>query len=338
MHDSFGRQVDYMRISVTDRCNERCSYCMPEGYSDWLPREKILSYEEILSVARIAVGMGFRRFRITGGEPLVRRDIASFVERLCAISGVLGTPGVPGTPGVEHVSMTTNGTRLAPVASRLRAAGMRSVNISLDSLDPEGYHRITRGRLDEALAGIDAAVTAGFESVKLNVVLMKGENEEQLWPIVNYAVERRIAAVRFIELMPVSDQEVIGESRFLSVSAAMDILRRHDDLSPIPGARLGAGPAKYWRLERTGMTVGFIGAMTDEHFCESCNKVRLTADGFIRPCLGNHGERDLKPALREARTDDAIGEVLRQALAEKPLEHVFRDQYTPLRIMTAIGG
>ena len=326
MNDAFGRQVDYMRISVTDRCNERCSYCMPPEYSDWLPREQILSYEEILTVARVAVTMGFRRFRITGGEPLVRRNILSFVERLCAIDGV------------EHVSMTTNGTRLAALARPLCDAGLRSVNISLDSLDPQSYHRVTRGRLAEALAGIDAAAIAGFESVKLNVVLMKGVSEDQLWPIVQYAAERGLAAVRFIELMPVSDQEVIGESRFMPISAAMDVLRRHDQLTSMPGAALGAGPAKYWRLQRAGMTVGFIGAMTDEHFCESCNKVRLTADGFIRPCLGNHGEHDLKPALRGTGAEHTVAEVLAAALAEKPLEHVFRESYIPLRIMTAIGG
>jgi GTP 3',8-cyclase len=326
MLDAFGRTVDYLRISVTDRCNERCSYCMPADHSDWLPREQILTYEEIITVARVAGRLGVRRIRLTGGEPLVRRGIVSLVERLARL------------PGIEHLSMTTNGTRLAATAADLRAAGLASLNISLDALDRNLYAAVTRGRLEDVLAGIDAAIAAGFNSLKLNIVLMKGVSENQLWPIVQFAAERGIRAVRFIELMPVSDQEVIGASRFLPIAAAMEILRRHDTLTPLPHAGLGAGPAKYWRLERTGMTVGFIGAMTDEHFCEKCNKVRLTADGFIRPCLGNHGEHDLKPALRQIGTQAAVAEVFARALAEKPLEHIFRDSYVPLRIMTAIGG
>ena len=259
---------------------------------------------------------------------------------------------------------------------------MWGVNISLDSLDATTYGRVTRGRLRDVLEGIEGALEAGFHGgVKLNVVLMKGVNEGELWKIVEYAAQKGIAAVRFIELMPVSDGDVTDSSRFLSISSAMEILRGHDELTPLPDTRLGAGPAKYWRLEMTGMRVGFIGAMTDEHFCEQCNKVRLTADGFIRPCLGQHGEHDLKPALRglvpfvakrperevwrlpnftetvrsersEASAqrwqkepvplshscDAAVAQVLRRSLAEKPLEHLFRENYTPLRIMTAIGG
>ncbi len=327
MHDPFGRQVDYMRLSITDRCNERCQYCMPEGFSDWLPKGQILSYEEILRIVRVAVGMGFKKFRVTGGEPLVRRDVECFIEELCA------------TPGVETVSMTTNATRLAAVAHRLAAAGMRNINISLDSLDTETYKTITRGDLSTVLEGIAAAIAAGFTRIKLNVVLMKGLNEDQLWPIAQYAAQRGIAAVRYIELMPVSSLEMIGEDRFLSLTEAQRILGHHDRLTPQPAMQLGDGPAKYWRLEKLGLTVGFIGAMTDEHFCERCNKVRLTADGFIRPCLGNHGEHDLKPALRgEAASDEMVAEVLRNAIHEKPLEHIFRSTYTPLRIMTAIGG
>jgi cyclic pyranopterin phosphate synthase len=298
---------------------------MPEGFSDWLPRGAILSYEEILRVVGVATGLGFRKFRVTGGEPLVRWDACEFVERLCA------------TPGVETVSMTTNGTRLAPVAERLAKAGMKAVNISLDALDPEIYRKVTRGEVAEVLAGIEAAVGAGFEKVKLNVVLMKGLNEGELWPIVEYAAARRIAAVRFIELMPVSSLEMIGEDRFLSLNAAKKILGERDALVPLPDVRLGHGPAKYYELKKLGLRVGFIGAMTDEHFCETCNKVRLTADGFVRPCLGNHGEIDLKPGLRGGG-DAVVEAALRRALDEKPRDHVFRDQYVPMRIMTAIGG
>ena len=330
MRDGLGRQVDYLRVSITDRCNERCAYCMPEHFSDWLPRTEILSYEEILRVCRVAGKLGVSRYRITGGEPLVRREVEHFVAELAKQAGV------------KTVAMTTNGTRLAALAGPLRRAGLSSLNISLDALDPAKYHEITRGRLDEALAGIDAAIDAGFEKIKLNTVLIRGMNEDQLWPIVEYAAAHRgrKIVVRFIELMPVTSLEMIGEERFLSTAAAREIISRHDELTPLPDAKHGSGPARYWRLKRLGIDVGFISAMSDEHFCETCNKMRLTADGFIRPCLGNHGEHDLKPALRNVggNTDEAVERVFRAALAEKPAEHIFRTSYTPLRIMTAIGG
>lgn len=325
MQDGFGRQVDYLRISITDRCNERCGYCMPEGHTDWLPKGQILSYEEILSVVRTAVGVGFRRFRVTGGEPLVRRDAVGFTERLCA------------TEGVESVSMTTNATMLAPVAKRLRDAGLESLNISLDALDAQRYHELTRGRLADALAGIAAAQEAGFERIKLNSVLIKHGNEGEIWPIAQFAAERGLVP-RFIELMPLSSLEMIGPERFLSAADARRILEAHDELEPLPDVKLGHGPARYYRLKGLGLTVGFISAMTDEHFCETCNKMRLTADGFIRPCLGNHGELDVKPALRDERPTRTVRDLFEEALRDKPRDHVFRTTYTPLRIMTAIGG
>lgn len=324
MRDTHGRQVDYLRVSITDRCNERCSYCMPVDHSDWLPRDQILRYEEIERVVRIAASMGFRRFRITGGEPLVRRNVVEFIARLRAIDGV------------ERLAMTTNAVLLAPLAQRLRDAGIGDVNISLDSLCRDQYRAITRGRLDEAMAGIAAAVDAGFDRVKLNTVLLRGLNEAQLYPICEYAAQLGVDAVRFIELMPISDAD---QRVMLSAREAMDIIAAHDTLDPADGAQLGDGPARYHRLRKLGLCVGFISAMTDAHFCETCNKMRLTADGFIRPCLGNHGEIDLKPALRQSPDPDAaIAAVFERALADKPADHVFLDQYVPLRIMTAIGG
>lgn len=324
MRDAHGRQVDYLRISITDRCNERCSYCMPVDHADWLPRDQILRYEEIERTVRIAASMGFRRFRITGGEPLVRRNVVEFIARLRAIDGV------------ERLAMTTNALMLAPLATRLRDAGISDVNISLDSLCRDQYHAITRGKLDEAKAGIAAAVDADFDHVKLNTVLLRGLNEAQLYPICEYAAALGVDAVRFIELMPISDTD---QSVMLSTREAMQNIAAHDTLDPADDTQLGDGPARYHRLHKLGLSVGFISAMTDAHFCETCNKMRLTADGFIRPCLGNHGELDLKPALRDAADSDAaIAAVFDQALAEKPADHVFLDQYVPLRIMTALGG
>ncbi|MHC4995505.1 MAG: GTP 3',8-cyclase MoaA [Planctomycetota bacterium] len=326
--DQFGRRVDYLRISITDRCNERCRYCMPEGFNDWLPRQEILTYGEMKRIVRVAVDLGFKRFRMTGGEPLVRKGAADFIEDVCSMDGV------------EHVALTTNAMLLAPVARRLKDAGLGSVNISLDSLDAERYKAATRGDLGKVMDGITAAVEAGFESIKLNAVLMKG-GEEDLWPLVKFGAEHGMA-VRFIELMPISDPAAIGEDYYLSTTDARAILGKHDTLTALPHAKLGAGPARYYKLEKLGATVGFISAMSDDHFCETCNKMRLTADGFIRPCLGNHGEIDMKPALREHRLDEdkdaAVKAIFEKSLAEKPKDHVFRDEFTPLRIMTAIGG
>lgn len=323
--DSFGRIVDYLRISVTDRCNERCLYCMPEGYKGWEQKPDHLTAEEIVQVVRVAAGMGFRKFRLTGGEPLVRRDLLEIVR------------GMKAVPGVECIGLSTNATRLAPLAQSLHDAGLRTVNVSLDALDADVYRRVTGGRIEEVLAGVRAAVAAGFECVKLNTVLMRGVNEQELWPLVLFAAEHGLP-LRLIELMPVTTTEVLTKKNFFPVSEAMDLLAHRDELIAQPSVQMGWGPAKYYRLRHTGALVGFIGAMTNLHFCETCNKMRLTADGKIRPCLGDHGELDLREMLRGAKSDEAVRAVLLSALARKPLEHSFRDQFKPCRPMTAIGG
>jgi cyclic pyranopterin phosphate synthase len=325
MNDPFGRKVDYLRISVTDRCNERCLYCMPEGYHGWERRADHLSAKEIIRVVRVAVDLGFHKFRLTGGEPLVRSDLADIVRGMAAI------------PGVETVGLSTNGTQLAAHAERLRTAGLRTVNISLDALDPEIYHRVTGGRVADVLAGIRAAVAAGFERVKLNCVLMRGKNEGEIWPLVLFAAEHGLP-LRFIELMPLSRTDVLTEANFLPVGEVMQQLREKDNLLPQPERREGHGPAKYYLLERTRALVGFIGALTNLDFCENCNKVRLTSDGKLRPCLGDHLETDLKPALRPQINDAILSELFLKTLDQKPAEHSFRANYQPRRVMTAIGG
>jgi cyclic pyranopterin phosphate synthase len=320
---SLGRTVDYLRISVTDRCNERCLYCLPEQFQAWLPRQEILSYEEILSVVGAAVGRGFRHFRVTGGEPLLRRDIEGFLAELVR------------TPGVESVQVTTNGTRLSQLANALLSSGLRRINVSLDALDPARYREITHGEVGPVLEGLKRAKALGF-SIKLNTVLIRHKNEGEIWPLVEFAAALDVP-IRFIELMPVSLTEMLSEENFLPVGEVMDLLRRKDKLVPLE-KKLGHGPAQYYRLEKTGAVVGFIGALTNLHFCDACNKIRLTADGFLRPCLGNHGEFDLKPALRPRLDQEGLRERFNQALAEKPPEHVFRNNWQPKRIMTAIGG
>jgi len=323
--DAFGRTIDYLRLSVTDRCNERCLYCMPEGYQGWERKPDPLTADEIVRVVRVAAGLGFRKFRLTGGEPLVRRDLPEIVRAMAA------------TPGVECIGLSTNGTRLGALARPLRAAGLRTVNVSLDALDAGVYRRVTGGDVNAARAGIRAAMAVGFECVKLNCVLLRGMNEAELWPLVLFAAEHGLP-LRLIELMPLTTTEVLTEENFMPVEEARQRIGQRDELLPQPSHDLGWGPAKYYRLRRTGALVGFIGAMTNLHFCDTCNKMRLTADGKIRPCLGHHGEVDLRQTLRHAPDDEAVREQLLAALRQKPFEHQLRAGYQPCRPMTAIGG
>lgn len=318
------RKIDYLRISITDRCNERCVYCMPQTLKDWKERDQILTYEEILRVVQLAVSLGFSKFRVTGGEPLVRKDVVPFLEELGRI------------PGIASLGLSTNATMLGPVAERLKAAGIDSVNISLDTLDPEAYRRITLKELSSAIEGIDAAVAAGFPKIKLNAVLMRGATEAQMVPLMRFARERG-AYLRFIELMPITTAEVLTPESFLPAQEARSILEREVPLTHAGEVRLGHGPAIYYRTP-DGQLIGFIGAMTDLHFCDACNKIRLTSDGKIRPCLGNHLEFDLKGVLRSGGTDEDLADVFRRSLGLKPAEHEFRGQYRPGRSMTAIGG
>jgi cyclic pyranopterin phosphate synthase len=322
--DSFGRTVDYLRISITDRCNERCLYCLPENYSNWLPRGEILTYDELLAVVQVAVRLGFKRFRVTGGEPLIRPGVVEFIRDLIA------------TPGVESVQLTTNGTRLPELAGPLFAAGLRRLNVSLDALDPAIYRSITQGEVGPVLRGIRLAKELGFTSIKLNTVLMRGRNDGEIFRLLDFAAEHDIP-VRFIELMPVSLTEMLSEKNFFPVTELLARLRREDEPEPL-AEPLGFGPAKYFRLKKRGVTVGLIGALSDLHFCERCNKMRLTCDGKLRPCLGDHLETDLKPALRPQLDISRLQDLICGTLASKPVEHQFRNNYQPQRVMTAIGG
>ena len=321
--DSFGRVIDYLRISVTDRCNERCLYCMPEGYKGWAQKADHLTASEIVRVAGAACRLGFRKFRLTGGEPCIRKDLVEIAA------------GISMQGGVESLGLSTNGTRFAPLSAALREAGVDSVNISVDTLDPGLYRRITGGDVSSVHSGIRAALSAGFPRVKLNCVLMRGINEEEIWPLIHFAAEREVP-IRFIELMPLSKTDVLTEENFLSVNEVMSRLADRDELSAIDSPRLGHGPARYYRLSKSGATVGFIGAITTSDFCSACNKIRLTADGKIRPCLGRHNELDLLGALR--RGEGGVEQLLQEAIAAKPEDHEFGNCYQPGRPMTAIGG
>ncbi|MFZ4777004.1 MAG: GTP 3',8-cyclase MoaA [Terrimicrobiaceae bacterium] len=322
MKDSFDRKIDYLRISVTDRCNEKCLYCMPEGYKGWSQKSDHMTVDEIVRTVRAATGLGFRKFRITGGEPLIRHDIVDICRRIREV------------PGVETLGISTNATHLASHARDLKQAGVRSVNISLDALNPDIYARITGGRLSRVLEGIAAARAEGFEVIKLNCVLLRHINESEYLPLIEFAAGIG-SPLRFIELMPLSRTDVLSEDNFLSVEGLKQRLSTHGTLVEIADYRPGHGPAKYFLFNPIGARLGFIGALTTPHFCESCNKLRLTADGKLRPCLGRHGEIDL---LGPIRSGEDPAEALRAAIANKPEDHEFLEAYQPQRPMTAIGG
>ncbi len=322
--DPAGRRVDYLRISVTDRCNERCLYCLPENFSAWTPRDQVLRDDEFLAIVQTAVALGFKKFRVTGGEPLVRPGVVDLIRRIVA------------TPGAESVQVTTNGTRLPQLAQDLFDAGLRRINISLDALTPAVYRAITGGEIGPVIEGIKLVKQIGFPSVKLNTVLIRGKNDAEILPLLEFAAEHDVA-IRFIELMPVSLTEMLSEKNFLPVAEVFGLLKREDVVEPMTDT-LGFGPAKYFRLKKRGVTVGLIGALSDLHFCEQCNKMRVTCEGMLRPCLGNHMEADLKPALRPQIDTGKLEAIFRETLSQKPLEHLFRNNYQPQRVMTAIGG
>jgi cyclic pyranopterin phosphate synthase len=333
MQDRYGHRISYLRVSITDRCNERCNYCMPHELQEWLPRSEILTYEETLRLIRIGVELGVSNVRITGGEPLTRRGVLDLVRE------------VPKIPGLCDVGLSTNGTLLArevepqqTMAAALRHASVRSVNISLDTLDRHVYSEITGRDLHaQVLNGIDAAIAAGFNQIKLNTVLMRGRNEDQLIPLIEFAAARNLI-LRFIEMMPVSTREVLDEKNFISVSEAKRAIEsRYGSLIPEPEFRTN-GPAAYYQIPGRHQRIGFIGAMTNLHFCESCNKLRLTCDGKLRPCLGSYLEFDIMKPLRAGASNEELKNFFLDVVDRKPEQHDFRDNYKPGRKMIAIGG
>ena len=299
MLDKYGREIDYLRISLTDRCNLRCLYCMPaEGVGKKLHRD-MLSLEEVAEIAEAAVELGVKKIRLTGGEPLVRRGVTGLVRRLGAL------------PGLRELTMTTNGILLPGVAAELKAAGLARVNISLDTLSPEKYRRITRcGSLEEALAGVSAAEEAGLTPVKLNAVLIGGFNDDEIPAMVELTRTRPIE-MRFIELMPIGDTDVFGPEAFLPVDA---VTERAPELRPLQAGERG-GVARLYALPGAAGRVGLISPVSCS-FCGGCNRVRLTADGFIKPCLHAGTEYPLR-----GLHGGALRAALAEAIGQKPEAH-----------------
>ena len=302
MRDRYGREIDYLRISLTDLCNLRCMYCMPAEGVDKHSHRDNLSLEEVAEIAAAAVELGVKKIRLTGGEPLVRRGITGLVGKLAAL------------PGLRELTMTTNGILLPGMARELKAAGLTRVNLSLDTLDPEKYRKITRvGTLDDALAGLRCAEEAGLTPLKVNAVLIGGFNDDEIPAMVELTRERPLE-MRFIELMPIGDTDVFGAAAYLPVDA---VLERAPELEPLPE---GEAPprgsvARLYALPGAAGRVGLISPVSCS-FCGGCNRVRLTADGFIKPCLHSGKEYPLR-----GLHGDALRAALADAIGQKPEEH-----------------
>jgi cyclic pyranopterin phosphate synthase len=306
---------------------------MPQELQEWLPREGILTFEEMLRLIRIAADLGVSKVRVTGGEPLTRRDVINFIRQ------------IPDISGINSIGLSTNGTLLAreitsgkTMAAALRNAGVQSVNISLDTLDRDTYSQITgRDFHEQVMSGIDAAIATRFDQIKLNTVLMRGRNEDQLIPLIEFAGARDLI-LRFIEMMPVSTTDVLDEGNFMPIFEAKRTIESfYGSLMPETEFRTN-GPAIYYQIPGREQRIGFIGAMTNLHFCESCNKLRLTCDGKLRPCLGSYLEFDIMKPLRAGATDDELRQFFLDVVELKPAQHDFRDNYQPNRKMIAIGG
>ena len=326
--DRFERQVSYLRISLTDRCNYRCTYCMPEQGVDLVPKEQILTFEELERLATVFAGIGVRRLRLTGGEPTIRKNVVELVSRLSSI------------PGIDEVVMTSNGHRFPELAQPLLDAGLAGANISIDTIDPDRFRALTRrGDLDRVIAGIDAAIAAGMK-VKLNAVALAGENRHEVAALCEFAWNRGIV-VRFIEHMPMSSGMVFVESNHLSAASIRARIARAfgDDVELEPPDDAVAGPARYFRLASTGRRFGIISAMT-EHFCATCNRVRLSAVGELHTCLAYDDATNLRDLVRAGASDQEIRSAIDAAIQGKREGHAFEISGLggPRKHMVSIGG
>ncbi len=324
--DPFGRVHTYLRVSVTDRCNFRCTYCMPAEGLDWMPRETVLTFEELERIVGVFARLGIRKIRITGGEPTVRSGIVDLVARLSALDGLVDR------------AMTTNAHRLGALARPLAEAGLSRVNISIDSLDPARFREITRGGdLHRVLAGIDAAIEAGLTPVKLNAVIVRGVNDDEVVDLVRHFAHRPEVVVRFIEFMPFSAVE--RRKQHVPSREMRERLSEHWELVPVE-REAHAGPSVDWQLGQDGPRIGFISPIT-EHFCQACNRLRLQADGHLRTCLSREAAPSLRDLVRAGITDEALEVAIRSRVWGKVAGHE-ADQIEAFRpfdgAMTSVGG
>lgn len=322
--DKYGRRITYVRLSITDRCDFRCTYCMAEEMT-FLPRQDVMSLEECLRVATSFARMGVNKLRITGGEPLVRKEVMWLIERLGKLDGL------------DNLVITTNGSQLDRFAAPLKAAGVRRINVSLDTLRAERFKAITRiGELDKVLRGIDAAGTAGFRRTKLNTVMMRGTNDDEFVDLVRYAIAHELD-ISFIEEMPLGD--IHGRSNtYISSEETRALLGQHFTLQA--SDENSGGPARYWRVAGSETRIGFISPHS-HNFCDSCNRVRITARGELYPCLGHNDALHLLPLMRSGCNDDELGQAIASSMGIKPYAHDFTQQMDApqvVRFMSMTGG
>jgi cyclic pyranopterin phosphate synthase len=319
--DRFGRRIEYLRLSVTDRCDLRCAYCIPEGFKGFEVPDHWLTFDEIERLIRLFAGLGLKRLRLTGGEPLLRKNIADLCRRVAAI------------PGIEDLSISSNATQLAGMAHDLRRAGVTRLNVSLDSLRPEGVEKINgRPVLDKILAGLEAGREAGFNPIKINMVAMK-ENADEIDDIVAYCMEKGFV-LRLIEVMPMGD--TARKMGYVDLQPVKAQLQKRFGL--VDTVMRGGGPARYLGTPDGSFTVGFITPIS-QHFCETCNRVRLTVDGILHLCLGQEERMDFRALMRGGATDQEIIEAIRLAIDLKPERHEFVEAPQKLvRFMSMTGG
>lgn len=324
--DQFKRPITYLRISVTDKCNLRCVYCMPEAGLAWLPKSEILSYEEIAQLVKAAASAGVRSVRLSGGEPLIRRDLHRLVAAIHAVDGI------------EDISLSTNGLLLTEQIEALKAAGLRRVNVSLDTLRADRFEAIARRPgLDRVLAGIDAAIAAEMTPVKINVVVMRGQNDDEVAAFAQWT-RRQPVFVRFIEVMPVHENVGLQRDSYVSSNEILERVGAIGDLRPSAGPG-GNGPARYFAFDGAPGAVGVISPLSHD-YCERCNRVRLTADGHLRLCLFGDQDVDLRTPLRGGESMEGLADILRSAMLIKPERHHLRlgETSSRMRAFSEIGG
>lgn len=324
--DAFSRTIGYLRVSVTDKCNLRCVYCMPEGGLPWLHREEILSYEEIAAIVRAAASCGVHAIRLTGGEPLLRRDLHRLVAMLAQI------------PGIDDISLSTNGLLLEEQVEALARAGLHRANVSLDTLQPERFESIARRPgLDRVLRGIDAAIAAGLAPIKINCVVMRGRNDDELLAFAELT-RRRPVAVRFIEAMPVVEYTQAQGEEYVSADELLERLGALEDLAPVDGP-VGNGPARYFAYPGALGTIGVISPLSHD-YCDRCNRVRLTADGRLRLCLFGDHHVDLRGPVRAGADEEQLADILERSMLIKPERHHLRlgEAASRMRALSEIGG
>lgn len=324
--DNNDRVISYLRLSVTDRCNLRCTYCMPEEGIHFQPHDEILTYEEMLHIVRLSVPKGIRKIRLTGGEPLVRKGFIGFLERLCKIEGL------------DEVTLTTNGVLLKEFAADIKACGICRINVSLDSLKPERFFHITgRDQFDRVWEGIQEAERLGFNPIKINVVAIKGINDDEILDFARLTLEKPYH-IRFIEFMPVGEQNCWSPEKFISTEEIHNQIQTIGGLKPVKPDPFD-GPAQRFVLDGGKGEIGFIGALSN-HFCTQCNRMRLTADGQLRSCLFSDQEVNIKIPLRTGKGDTHLSELINLAIESKPKEHGLMRQGPRkcVRQMSRIGG